>query len=603
MPMEAHDSHSQDQRTHAARRDSLRIDSSAIAVHTSSLESPDTPASSRPRSSTTQYFAHDSPLQPSPTNRTSRPSTATSTKSSAPETAKRKRSRVTPEQLAHLERIFAQDRSPTAARRKEISEMLGMNERQTQIWFQNRRAKAKNQDGKGKVIRHSPSSSPPETSPDAKPSSVDLDRQMLIHEEHPVNFIPCDDLTIGNWRRIASSTTRNDLLAYSCDAKRCVTWFIQSTGFSFKMEIPYDVITRVEFRPVPARPEVAQVTFYLCGVPTFFLDRIIPSPHALGGALRSWQNCRDWTEGGQASTVVRHDIYGPLTQMHASLSKIPLGPRIVGLAAQPLYESAMPLQLPPPPLMTLPTAPPVPMAFSPTDPVPTSSASIVQGRKRSFSGPPPHSQYADDGQQPPYTGQPGQPGPAPPTRPSSLQFNIPYPGQAPQYPGTVFRYAPPPLSQHSQHSTPTHSTPPPMDFSAHNITHTGPPYPGHIPASADVGLVYEALEHRQDMGSFSSASSGHSFGSSSPPLLTQPFHPGTGATQNLPSQEQQAMPMHMEIDPSILNSMNAYVYSDEPMSAESMRPPTSLGEPSSSSSSLDGALGLSMSQSHRTPPQ
>ena len=51
---------------------------------------------------------------------------------------KRKRSRVTPEQLAHLERLFAADRSPTAARRKEISDMLGMQERQTQIWFQNR---------------------------------------------------------------------------------------------------------------------------------------------------------------------------------------------------------------------------------------------------------------------------------------------------------------------------------------------------------------------------------------------------------------------------------------------------------------------------------
>lgn len=51
---------------------------------------------------------------------------------------KRKRSRVTPEQLVHLERFFSMDRSPTAPRRKEISDMLGMQERQTQIWFQNR---------------------------------------------------------------------------------------------------------------------------------------------------------------------------------------------------------------------------------------------------------------------------------------------------------------------------------------------------------------------------------------------------------------------------------------------------------------------------------
>jgi len=50
---------------------------------------------------------------------------------------------VTPVQLTHLERVFAKDRSPTAAKRKELAEVLGMNERQTQVWFQNRRAKAK----------------------------------------------------------------------------------------------------------------------------------------------------------------------------------------------------------------------------------------------------------------------------------------------------------------------------------------------------------------------------------------------------------------------------------------------------------------------------
>lgn len=51
---------------------------------------------------------------------------------------KRKRSRVTPDQLSHLERIFQTERAPIASRRKEISDLLGMNERQTQVWFQNR---------------------------------------------------------------------------------------------------------------------------------------------------------------------------------------------------------------------------------------------------------------------------------------------------------------------------------------------------------------------------------------------------------------------------------------------------------------------------------
>jgi regulatory protein PHO2 len=52
---------------------------------------------------------------------------------------KRKRSRVTSEQLAHLERAFQAERSPTAHDRRVLSAFLGMHERQTQIWFQNRR--------------------------------------------------------------------------------------------------------------------------------------------------------------------------------------------------------------------------------------------------------------------------------------------------------------------------------------------------------------------------------------------------------------------------------------------------------------------------------
>jgi regulatory protein PHO2 len=55
-----------------------------------------------------------------------------------PQKKKRKRTRVTPEQLAELESLFATERSPTASRRRQISEKLGMQERQTQVWFQNR---------------------------------------------------------------------------------------------------------------------------------------------------------------------------------------------------------------------------------------------------------------------------------------------------------------------------------------------------------------------------------------------------------------------------------------------------------------------------------
>ena len=51
---------------------------------------------------------------------------------------KKKRQRVTSDQLAHLESIFAVEHTPTQERRRQISQALGMEEKQTKVWFQNR---------------------------------------------------------------------------------------------------------------------------------------------------------------------------------------------------------------------------------------------------------------------------------------------------------------------------------------------------------------------------------------------------------------------------------------------------------------------------------
>lgn len=68
-----------------------------------------------------------------------RASTSTSPSPAPPEgKLKKPRSRVSNEQLEQLERFFKDEPSPKVDRRKWISEQLGMNERQTQIWFQNR---------------------------------------------------------------------------------------------------------------------------------------------------------------------------------------------------------------------------------------------------------------------------------------------------------------------------------------------------------------------------------------------------------------------------------------------------------------------------------
>lgn len=150
----AHESHSIYH--HRGRRTPFHIDPSTFErkpIDSFPIESSPSPASSVNMSPVTQGVSrensmslapegdYDATREPTSGPQRSRLPSASSIKGKTDrdnDKEKRKRSRVTPEQLVHLERFFSVDRSPTAARRKEISELLGMQERQTQIWFQNR---------------------------------------------------------------------------------------------------------------------------------------------------------------------------------------------------------------------------------------------------------------------------------------------------------------------------------------------------------------------------------------------------------------------------------------------------------------------------------
>ncbi|OAD73910.1 Homeodomain-like DNA binding domain-containing transcription factor, partial [Phycomyces blakesleeanus NRRL 1555(-)] len=55
------------------------------------------------------------------------------------------RMRATPKQLELLEKTFSINPSPNNRMREQMSKELAMSERSIQIWFQNRRAKVKNQ--------------------------------------------------------------------------------------------------------------------------------------------------------------------------------------------------------------------------------------------------------------------------------------------------------------------------------------------------------------------------------------------------------------------------------------------------------------------------
>ncbi|EIW84137.1 homeobox-domain-containing protein, partial [Coniophora puteana RWD-64-598 SS2] len=305
MAQEVHLNHRLHARQLPPQLDVAAFQRTESASPSSSTHSPLTPAIVRPSSASAT--SETGPFHASREPATGPQRSKSTSSTSKGDREKRKRSRVTPEQLVHLERFFAVDRSPTAARRKEISDMLGMQERQTQIWFQNRRAKAKLQDGK--KGRGTSTETPPDTPPELS-TGYEAELHNLIHEDEPVTIIPCTDLSIGTWRRIATTVGKHDLVAYLCDTKRCLTWFIQSAGYGFKMEIPFDIIADTEF--TNAAPGSGLATFLLSQPPNFYLESLSPSGQ---GPIRHWKKCADWTEGQQATQVLRHDLIGSAVQL------------------------------------------------------------------------------------------------------------------------------------------------------------------------------------------------------------------------------------------------------------------------------------------------
>ncbi|KAK1218825.1 hypothetical protein PQX77_018441 [Marasmius sp. AFHP31] len=311
---------------------------------------------------------------------------------------KRKRCRVTPDQLVHLERMFLTDRNPNASRRREISETLGMNERQTQVWFQNRRAKAKTQGGKFSTRRISGTSASSEPSPPRTAEAVEQTRTYpragstiydFINEEQVIELIPCTDLSIGTWRRIPTPPECNDLLAYICNSKECLSWFVMAAGNSFKMSLPFENIADVEFVRIATGGGLLNLDLWR--PPTFYMQSVSETLSSLPQP-RFWRQCTDWTEGGQATQVLRHELRGPIESLEtlagalkariARLSRpvitIPVAPQGTSLLNTRHYaHSPHELPLPPSPL-SLESEPPVIQIWAPHHQTFTSTASGLE---------------------------------------------------------------------------------------------------------------------------------------------------------------------------------------------------------------------------------
>jgi hypothetical protein len=98
--------------------------------------------------------------------------------------SKKKRKRTAPDQLKVLEDIFNGHQHPNLLLRNQLAVQLGMTPRSVQIWFQNRRAKARNMEfttsGVGSVS--ATTTSPVTGSPHSPPSTSSIDAKTSIEE-------------------------------------------------------------------------------------------------------------------------------------------------------------------------------------------------------------------------------------------------------------------------------------------------------------------------------------------------------------------------------------------------------------------------------------
>uniref|UniRef100_D8Q507 Homeobox domain-containing protein n=1 Tax=Schizophyllum commune (strain H4-8 / FGSC 9210) TaxID=578458 RepID=D8Q507_SCHCM len=199
---------------------------------------------------------------------------------------KKKRQRVTSDQLAHLESIFAVEHTPTQERRRQISQALGMEEKQTKVWFQNR----------AKMNRESKDGSAPAV------ISPGTDNLMQLFREQEVTFLPTVDLRIGSWRRIRNPET-NDLAGYVCPRSRSLCWFVHAGGRRYEMSISFDSIIKIDYNEHPV-PDNLFAFIHLSQPPTFWSHE----PRDTGP--NAWQLGTDWTEDHQATSVLTHVAAG-----------------------------------------------------------------------------------------------------------------------------------------------------------------------------------------------------------------------------------------------------------------------------------------------------
>jgi hypothetical protein len=254
---------------------------------------------------------------------------------------RKKRNKCSPEQLRQLEKFFATNRNPTGKIREDLSRRIQMPERSVQVWFQNKRAKAKIIESREGGTADQASGRSNVSSSLSRPQSLQqrlssgsesnnakktrkTDVQESVEEEEPVLQLPVSSLCIGGWRRIAP------LICIFSRRNQTFSWFLQSESVCFKLECPRTSVKRITFSGPrdPTMHEFTEGVHTAVGMLAVELDRppqFYMEVFRSGGAgsnsnddgeerqlqKASWRQCVDFTEDKQATSELTHYVNGP----------------------------------------------------------------------------------------------------------------------------------------------------------------------------------------------------------------------------------------------------------------------------------------------------
>lgn len=283
-----------------------------------------------------------------------RPSSTRQRKSTLTQQQKnKKRQRATPQQLSVLRSEFIINSTPNAKTREEIGKKIDMTERSVQIWFQNKRAKAKqftrrhsngfhnNGQFNGNFYPHTPIISPISSPHMHAAAAVAAAQKGFLSSANMVTFnsnvpnamlavespqptlalkpgdvmLPCSSVTIGSWRRVSSKVAvSSDLhvIFSALESTLTYTMFADYTGF--RISVPMNDIKNIHYSPAQGIANTGELYVHLLKCPSFSIQ----TPKSVG----TWGPCDDFSEMMQASYVMLHKLVGPAFQLQMQLAQV-----------------------------------------------------------------------------------------------------------------------------------------------------------------------------------------------------------------------------------------------------------------------------------------